>query len=470
VKKIISGVLLAGLACAVFATDARVETMGRNSNFFQDETQIHQNAANLGLYDKIMYGSYGTLDPNRWDPETGSSWNPELPYFGAAISLGQKDNSPSKFSVGVTFNRIDSALGYIAKNLDSLGLRMNRDGNILLFAGDRVGGHPQLGSGNSFNSGENLDWKGKIDLMTAYTLDNGTTIGIGAYLAFQQGASRDLIDGWNSVVTSGSNKELQNRFIKGNLGVNTPIGDGVDLEASVAISTLSLRGVARDPLTGGGVSSTDDMFSAAADNDVGIQIDVRMFADAATLNGAFVPHIQANIFNYTNGATGGDEKVVDLNAGVGINLNIDRGFFWAGFGGLYRKTSHAIVAVDNNADYTPGTDYNATGRKVTFGKKDLTGGKVGFGVERNILTDWFIIRVGGQKLLAKESRDGDKQGSKWVETSDADHVALGMGVNIEDRLKVDFTVAQNLPYTFTSLFSSGASPYLATRVSAVFSF
>jgi len=98
------------------------------------------------------------------------------------------------------------------------------------------------------------------------------------------------------------------------------------------------------------------------------------------------------------------------------------------------------------------------------------GGKVGFGIERNVLTDWFILRVGGAKLLAKEVL-GNGQGSRWLETNDTDHVSLGMGVNIENRLKIDFTVAQNLPYTFTSLFSSDqGNPYLASRVSAVFAF
>jgi hypothetical protein len=217
----------------------------------------------------------------------------------------------------------------------------------------------------------------------------------------------------------------------------------VDLEASVGISALTLRGAID-------ANSTESAFHYAAENDIGIQVDVRMFADASTLNGAFVPHIQANIFNY------GEERIIDFNAGVGINLNIDRGFFWAGLEGVYNKTSNILVGQEANG-------------AAKFGKRDVTGGRVGFGIERNVLTDWFVIRVGGSKLFAKESRDSDKSGSKFIETADEDHVSLGMGVNIEDRLKIDFTLAQNLPYTFTNLFS-GNSSYLASRVSAVFSF
>jgi hypothetical protein len=243
--------------------------------------------------------------------------------------------------------------------------------------------------------------------------------------------------------------ELKNRFVKANVGVNTPIGDGVDLEASVAISTLTLQGLVLD-------FTAPAATYRAADNDVGIQIDVRMFADIAQLNGAFVPRVQANIFNYSNPTNGGNERIIDFNAGLGINLNIDRGFFWAGLEGLYNKTSNAIVEVDSK-------------NEDVFGKTDKIGGRVGFGIERNVLTDWFIIRVGGAKELAKESKSSGNKGYEWVETPDADHVSLGMGVNIEDRLKIDFTVSQNLPYTFTNLFS-GNSAYLASRVSAVFSF
>jgi len=441
-KKIISGVILAGAVFAVFATDARVETMGRNSNFFQDETQIHQNAANLGLYNSIMYGSYGSIarSPSSEAWETGRDWRPELPHFGAAVSFGQKDGNLSKFSVGATFNRVDSALSYVAKNIDVLGLRTDANGNNVFFAGD------SLGWSNSLGRAGDLDLKGKIDLMMAYTLSNGTTIGLGGYLAFQDGARRDLLRGWDRPTTTGSSKELQNRFVKGNVGVNTNIGDGIDLEASVGISALTLRGAVPGALQG------EDAFFYAADNDIGVQIDARMFADVASINGAFVPHIQANIFNYGDG-----QNIIDFNAGLGINLNIDRGFFWAGLEGLYKKTSHTLVSLPSET-------------MDRFGEKDIIGGRVGFGIERNVLTDWFVIRVGGAKLLAKESRNGDKDGSRWIETADEDHVSLGMGVNVEDRLRIDFTVAQNLPYTFTSLFSSGGNPYLMSRVSAVFSF
>jgi len=445
VKKIVSGVILAGVACAVFATDARVETMGNSDHFFQDEISIHRNAANLGLYDKIMYGSYGRIGvvKDQWGRDT-DGWAPMSPHFGGVISFGQTEGSLSKFSIGATFNRVDSALNYVAYNVNQLGLRTTKDDRVLLFAGN---------SGAYRDYGQ-VDFVGKLDIMAAKTLENGTTIGLGAYIAFQDGARRELIDGYGFETRPASaSDELKNRFIKGNVGVNTPIGDGVDLEASVAISALTLRGCL---LQDAGVTQP---FYNAADNDLGVQIDVRMFADIASINGAFVPHIQANIFNYDQG----DERIIDFNAGLGLNVNIDRGFFWTGIEGIYKKWSNVVVGDLGNPDIL--------GKIVSdTDKKDVIGGRVGFGIERNVLTDWFIIRVGGSKLLAKQSYGKSSNGYRWLETADEDHVSLGMGVNIEDRLKIDFTIAQNLPYTFTNLFSDSRNPYLASRVSAVFTF
>jgi len=230
------------------------------------------------------------------------------------------------------------------------------------------------------------------------------------------------------------------------------------LEASIGVSTLTLVGALKEPTAFG----SEPTFHRVADNDIGIHIDVRMFADLFTINGAFVPSVRANIFNYGEN----NDKLIDFSAGLGINVNIDRGFFWSGFEGLYNSKANALVRTDNVSEQN-----GALSTSPQYERKDIMGGKVGFGIERNVLTDWFIIRVGGAKLLAKESF-GSKgsHGSQWIETNDVDHVSLGMGVNIEDRLKIDFTIAQNLPYTFTSLFSSSGNPYLASRVSAVFSF
>jgi len=453
VKKILTGICFAGLAFTVFATDARIETMGGTDRFFSDEMSIHRNPANMGLFGNIMYGSYGRVpeDVKSATSNHRSNWQPTSPFFGGAVSFGQNEGNPQRFTIGATFNRVDSALNFVAFNIDELGLRtadMVGGERVLLFAGNNFW--------NGLRQDPIIDLVGKVDVMLAKTLPNGTTIGLGSYFAFQNGSMYHLLrDVPQTTNTARLNQEgLKNRFVRGNIGVNTPIGDGISLEASVGVSALTLvGGWAENPSQG------MENFHRVADNDIGVHIDVRMFSDIPAINGAFVPSLRADIVNY-----GDDERITNFSAGLGININIDRGFFWTGFYGLFESKSHAML-IPGSQETLGGI---LTGVQPTFGSKDLMGGRIGFGIERNVLTDWFVLRVGGSKILAKESFGNG--GSRWIDTHDTDHVSLGMGVNVENRLKIDFTVSQNLPYTFTGLFSNGNNNYLASRVSAIFAF
>jgi hypothetical protein len=53
--------------------------------------------------------------------------------------------------------------------------------------------------------------------------------------------------------------------------------------------------------------------------------------------------------------------------------------------------------------------------------------------------------------------------------SDNDLVSLGFGLNVENRLRIDFVAAEDIAYTLTNLFS-GPQHHLFTRVSATYSF
>jgi hypothetical protein len=107
------------------------------------------------------------------------------------------------------------------------------------------------------------------------------------------------------------------------------------------------------------------------------------------------------------------------------------------------------------------------------------GARFSFGIERNIVWDWFLIRVGGQKEVRNVSVGGNQ--SWWEENSpgfgqfgaadgsDGDLVSLGLGLNIDNRLRIDFLAAEDLPYTFTNLVSGNKS-HLFNRVSATYRF
>jgi hypothetical protein len=181
-----------------------------------------------------------------------------------------------------------------------------------------------------------------------------------------------------------------------------------------------------------------------ASRDLSFRGDVRLFSAMTLLNGDFVPHAGFMVRNLNKDSA----HIVSINGGLGLNLNIDRGFFWAGIEGLYDQ-------------------YETSGPS----DKQCIGGRVSFGIERNVIWDWLVWRVGGTKKIMFE--DGEK-GTMWSQNpesdaSDDDVLGFGIGLNIENRLKVDGIVAEDIFYTFSNLFSGNAH-HLMTRISATYSF
>ena len=190
-----------------------------------------------------------------------------------------------------------------------------------------------------------------------------------------------------------------------------------------------------------------------------------MFSGIPAINGDFVPHIGFEYVQFravslpdTNGERATDKaNELSFNAGIGVNMNIDRGFFWTGAEGFYENNS-------------------ATWIESKFHTRSTIGGKLSVGVERNVLWDWFVLRAGATKVVALRSIDpgADYQRTYWVENpeadgSDNDHIAIGAGVNIENRFKVDGVIAEDVFYTFTNLIS-GNKDHLMTRISITYTF
>jgi hypothetical protein len=120
------------------------------------------------------------------------------------------------------------------------------------------------------------------------------------------------------------------------------------------------------------------------------------------------------------------------------------------------------------------------------------GGTISFGIERNIWWDWFVIRVGGQKTIAYADYKAAKynehnilcpaspaagslgcpeSGNYFVtnpvnDGTRNDNVGFGFGINVEEKLKVDFTVAEDV--MFRNPFQGEGR--LMSRVSATYSF
>lgn len=418
-KRFLMVVLFAGCYISSYATDARVIAMGRQDNFFMDEVSIFRNPANINLYPNMVYGSYGVYRATEKDSTDNYSAlrrtnrDPIDPFFGALVSYSLNQSSENRnqypmFSFGAVFNRHDELLDYITPGTDKfMGL----------------------------STAKLLPPTGKVDLMGGYVLENGGMLGIGTYLAFQS-------------VTKNDKVQYETSLYKGTAGINWPVAKSTNLEASAAAGILRSMGDS--------ISTSDDRKAIFANNDIFLKGDLRLFSALSILNGDFVPHFGGQWINLKDGKGvdgGGAIKITEVTAGLGININIDKGFFWTGIEGLYRDMYRA--------------DSTKTG----------IGGKVSFGIERSIWWDWFVIRVGGQKILIYNSvqipGENNPRGS-WQENpvsdgSDNDLVGLGFGLNVENRLRVDFVAAEDVAYTFTNLIS-GPQHHLFTRVSATYSF
>jgi hypothetical protein len=250
-------------------------------------------------------------------------------------------------------------------------------------------------------------------------------VGVGGYLAFQE-------------QTRGGAGEptMETSLYRVTVGTNWPIAKSMDVEGSVGISQVTAVGLD----TSGGLSTQQEY----AHNDYGIDADVRLFSALTTLNGDFVPHVGVSRLKLEF-----DKSVYwDVAVGVGLNVNIDKGFFWAGLEWLYEQKEHD-AGVDTTA----------------------IGGRVSFGIERNIVWDWFVARVGVMKKIMYLTEDADR--ASWMQNdeydADDDLVGFGIGLNIENRLKFDILVAEDVAYTLTNLFG-GPLHHVFTRIDATFCF
>jgi len=366
----------------------------------------------MSLYPNMLYGSYGWVDkhhPTNTALEASAFIRSNVslsdPFFGAMLShkISEAENAPM-YSFGAFVNRRDKMLDYLIE-----ASRMDNNGNY----------------NKSFSPRLN-EPTGKLDLMFGYDLGNGIALGLGLYGAYQKEKLRE-------------NTENQTGVYKVNAGINWNLDQGLDFEASINGGSV----------TGMFAPTPGAQLVNVTDGDYFYRGDVRFFSAVPSINGAFVPQVGMEIRKFN------DEDVLDVDGGIGINMNIDRGFFWTGIQGLYTQKN--------------------MGPRDT---EESIGGRIGFGIERNIMWDWFLIRVGGQKEIRHIKTDVNRvKTSQWVEmnkdyretNAEDELVALGFGVNIDNRLRIDFVSSNDVAYTFTNLVSS---PQLALfkKISATYRF
>jgi hypothetical protein len=213
----------------------------------------------------------------------------------------------------------------------------------------------------------------------------------------------------------------------------------MNLEASINVASLEGKGSSHGTFV--------DSAKTIANKELSWKGDIRLFSALTSFNGDFVPHLgieKVNLFK-------GNYSLTDVAGGLGINLNIDKGFFWAAIEGLYESKETKI-----------------RGDSL----KSSIGGRVSAGLERNIIWDWLVWRIGVNKKIMYVT-DSDDNGM-WdqnpeADGSDYDFFSFGWGLNIDNRFKVDAVIAEDVFYTFANIVS-GSMHHLTNRITATYSF
>lgn len=416
IKQILPLLLVVGFASFAFATDARIEAMGKTSRFIMDDISIFDNPANIGIYPNYLVGEMGTLDRSRVFFPGGANIDPS-PWFGGifSIPLGEGNTRDPRATIAGAFNRPDS-----------WALMMPTKTIIRTPQGDSTVTIPDLTT--------------NFDGFLGGSTPSGNMFGAHVYVGMQDGAIPQEDYEVNGYAFAS--------VVKLSFGVNMQMNEDVDLEMAAGLGRVAYG------------ESEKSFFDAG---EFSWWANGRLFSTIEAINGELVPRVDIHHIQ-----VGDALNDFNLSAGVGVNVAMDRGFFWMGVEGFRHELTSEAVYVDAAGDVVyDATMRNLPGRDV----ETETGGVLSFGIERNVFWDWFVVRVGGQKVISyvdcKEgdnyiaSADGEwlaycsgkmqREGNYWY-TNPAgdgtvnDHIGWGFGINVEEKLKIDVVMAEDFLY------------------------
>ncbi len=417
---------------SAFATFARVESMGKNTTYIMDDVSIFDNPANANLYSNYLIGGFGAYTDNNL--QAGGNYDPQHPTFGGIFSLsfGDENNPDPKFTIGGLFGRIDE--------------------DLAMYLPSRV----QTGTGRYAKVPETVT---NFDGFLGWTLSSGDAMGLHIYIAHQDGGDLDESGSYQP------DEDAHASIVKADGGLNIQTSSGTSYEASFGIARIQYGPGHYDFFENG-----DFTFLAKA----------RAFFTLDAIDGELVPAASMKLAQ----APGIDDK--NAQAGLGINVAMNRGFFWMGLDFVWRQLKAHDYVYDNTvAGGSWIYDARDEDGDHNWDKRSDIGGKISFGIERNIWWDWFVIRVGGQKSITytdcskneKNIYNKDRYGickddgsffttNPLADGSNKDHVGFGFGINIEEKLKIDVTVAEDV--LFRNPFQGEGR--LFSRLDATYSF
>ncbi|MCL1966730.1 MAG: hypothetical protein FWF67_02485 [Fibromonadales bacterium] len=425
-----------------FATDARVESMGKSARFIMDDMSIFDNPANINLYPNFLIGELGVYNGSRASGvKSGQNQDPWDPWFGGLFSLNI--GGGNALSIGGVLGR--------------------KDERLLKYFPDYIIGP----AGIPFETPIPVT---NFDGFLGAALGS-TAVGLHIYIAHQGGITNE------GIIT----KDAFASALQLDGGVNIELSNDYQLEVAAGIARIQYG------------PSNHALFDSELLSEF---LNARFFSRINAIDGHLIP--VASIRNMH--APGRSE--MDISLGAGVDTKFTRGFFWLGLTGFYNiqkagsnwEWGRSVEDAEGNIERIGGTFFTdlddggwGPGSRA---KLQQVGGIISFGIERNLWWDWFVMRVGGQKVIAyasySKSDDIDfsvlcpsapngtpcrESGSYFVTnpvndgTTD-DNVGFGFGVNIEEKLKVDFTVSEDFP--FRNFFQGGTR--WISKISATYSF
>ena len=425
-KKILILFSVLAAAAMVFATEARVESMGNNSDFIRDDVSVFENPATAFDFGNLLVGALGKLE------KRDNQWERQDEWFGgwAVYPLNDK----VKLGLGATLNRQFSLISQY-QSLNDKDFFWIQNGN------DRF----QLRNGTLF-----VDLLDILNMPAPYgnvyafggaTYDNFLSVAVGGRYA---GYQKDSGSRNNSAISvSGGNLGVVYRF------------DQHSLEADINYDNFQLTKNA-DFLD---VNDTVRPVKLSYDEN-SFNVKLRMMYVLSPKN-TIVPVLlldKTNILGISN---------TDLGAGVGFTRALYKGSVWAGMKYVNHAATYPdlvlgqpIYTKDGNTQLPPGVKESSN--KLVYS----------FGVEKKMLWDWFTLRVGGNKVfeyLTKKDKDEKATIEQSLQERDVDAVAWGIALGTpDDRLLFDITVSEAFPYS--NFLAGGEDGVMLYRISAALKF
>lgn len=420
------------LATGSFASQARIESMGKRPAFFLDEMTMFDNPANATFYSNALMGELGFYEQKALGPNNvGFNKDPFEPWFGGLFKYNLSDNGlrNPQITIGGFFGREH----YQFTRLIPKAVRLNTEKNPILI--------PQTIT--------------NFDAFLAGTMIDGSAVGAHVYVGIQDGKQDN-----NSIASNAHVSILSMDY-----GANFLVTNRSSVEFSFGIARIQY-GPSRKTFLDPGLFSHYYLG--------------RFFTDVDAINGQWILGGKMEFWS----VPGREEQFYDVNTGV--NMIIPRGMIWIGLDGVHRKerlNEGWEKYIDEKGNATGEYIYVEPGKDPREDRRSYVGGVISFGIERNIWSNLITVRAGGQKSFLY-NKCTDVTGNKTIcdikngreanyfstnpfgDGSLDDHLGVGFGLNIADKLNIDVAVSEDV--FFRNPFKGSGN--LVSRISAKYSF